>query len=84
MNVQGRFVKDVLVVPAECVNSGQDGDFCYVVNENGVVEKKVIEKGLASDDAVEVKSGLAAGDKVISGGLTTGITEGTRVTAVEE
>ncbi len=84
VNVQGRFVKDVLVVPAECVNSGQDGDFCYVVNENGVVEKKVIEKGLASDDAVEVKSGLAAGDKVISGGLTTGITEGTRVTAVEE
>ncbi len=84
VSVQGRSAKDVLVVPAECVNSGQDGDFCYVVNENGVVEKKVIEKGLASDDAVEVKSGLAAGDKVISGGLTTGITEGTRVTAVEE
>lgn len=84
VNVQGRSVKDVLVVPAECVNSGRDGDFCYVVNENGVVEKKVIEKGLASDDAVEVKSGLAAGDRVISGGLTTDITEGTRVTAVEE
>jgi len=84
VSVQGRSVKDVLVVPAECVNSGQDGDFCYVVNENGVVEKKVIEKGLASDDAVEIKSGLAAGDKVISGGFTAKITEGARVTAVEE
>ena len=84
VSVQGSTVRDVLVVPAECVNSGQDGDFCYVVNENGVVEKKVIEKGLASDDAVEVKSGLAAGDKVVSGGLTTDITEGTHVTAVEE
>lgn len=84
VSVQGRAVKDVLVVPAECVNSGQDGDFCYVVNENGVVEKKEIEKGLASDDTVEIKSGLAAGDKVISGGFTTEITEGARVTAVEE
>lgn len=84
VSVQGRSVKDVLVVPAECVNTGQDGDFCYVVNENGVVEKKVIEKGLASDDTVEIKSGLAAGDKVISGGFTTEITEGARVTAVEE
>ena len=55
-----------------------------MVNADGVVEKKIIEKGLSSDDSVEVKSGLAAGDKVISGGLTTGITEGTRVTAVEE
>lgn len=44
----------------------------------------MIEKGLTADDAVEIKSGLAAGDKVISGGLTTGITEGIRVTAVEE
>ena len=84
VNVQGRSAKDVLVVPAECVNSGQDGDFCYVVNADGVVEKKMIEKGLSSDDSVEVKSGLAAGDKVISGGLTTGIVEGIRVTAVEE
>ncbi len=84
VNVQGRSVKDVLVVPAECVNSGQDGDFCYVVNEDGIVEKKIIEKGLSSDDSVEVKSGLAAGDKVISGGLTTDIAEGIRVTAVEE
>ena len=84
VNVQGRSVKDVLVVPAECVNSGQDGDFCYVVNADGIVEKKIIEKGLSSDDSVEVKSGLAAGDKVISGGLTTDIAEGIRVTAVEE
>ena len=55
-----------------------------MVNADGVVEKKMIEKGLSSDDSVEVKSGLAAGDKVISGGLTTGIEEGIHVTAVEE
>ena len=66
------------------MHSGQDGDFCYVVNADGIVEKKIIEKGLSSDDSVEVKSGLAAGDKVISGGLTTDIAEGIRVTAVEE
>lgn len=83
VSVQGREAKDVLVVPTECINSGQDGDFCYVVQENGILAKKMIEKGLSSDDATEILSGLEFGDKVVSGGITTGIQEGTAVTAVE-
>lgn len=80
--VQGNEVKDVIVVPTECINSGQDGDFCYIVKD-GVLVKKNVETGLASDSLTEIKSGLEFGDVVVSGGITTGLEEGMRVTAVE-
>lgn len=80
--VQGNEVKDVIVVPTECINSGQDGDFCYIVKD-GVLMKKNVETGLASDSLTEIKSGLEFGDVVVSGGITTGLEEGMRVTAVE-
>ena len=80
--VHGNEVKDVIVVPTECINSGQDGDFCYIVKD-GVLVKKNVETGLASDSLTEIKSGLEFGDVVVSGGITTGLEEGMRVTAVE-
>ena len=83
VSVNGQEVTDVLVVPTECVNSGQDGSFCYVVQEDGTLVRKTVETGLASDDYTEIKSGLEFGDKVVSGGITAGIQEGIRVTAVE-
>ena len=83
VTVNGQKAKDVLVVPTECINSGQDGSFCYVVQEDGVLVKKNVETGLESDDYVEIKSGLEFGDRVVSGGITAATQEGTRVTAVE-
>ena len=83
VTVNGQEAKDVLVVPTECINSGQDGSFCYVVQEDGVLVKKNVETGLESDDYVEIKSGLEFGDRVVSGGITAATQEGTRVTAVE-
>lgn len=83
VTVNGQEAKDVLVVPTECINSGQDGSFCYVVQEDGVLIKKNVETGLESDDYVEIKSGLEFGDRVVSGGITAATQEGTRVTAVE-
>ena len=83
VTVNGQEAKDVLVVPTECINSGQDGSFCYVVQEDGVLVKKNVETGLESDDYVEIKSGLEFGDRVVSGGITAATQEGTRVMAVE-
>ena len=83
VTVNGQEAKDVLVVPTERINSGQDGSFCYVVQEDGVLVKKNVETGLESDDYVEIKSGLEFGDRVVSGGITAATQEGTRVTAVE-
>ena len=83
VTVNGQEAKDVLIVPTECINSGQDGSFCYVVQEDGTLVRKNVETGLAADDYTEIKSGLEFGDRVVSGGITASIQEGMRVTAVE-
>ena len=83
VSVNGQEAADVLVVPTECINSGQDGSFCYVVQEDGTLVRKNVETGLSADDYTEIKSGLEFGDRVVSGGITAGIQEGTRVTPVE-
>ena len=83
VTVNGQEAKDVLIVPTECINSGQDGSFCYVVQEDGTLVRKNVETGLAADDYTEIKSGLEFGDRVVSGGITASIQEGMHVTAVE-
>ena len=55
---------DVVVLPAEVVNIGKDGSFCYVI-ENGVITRKDITTGISSDDYVEVTAGIKEGDEVI-------------------
>lgn len=84
VTVSGRKAENVIVVPVEAVNTGVDGSFCYVVDENGFVAKKEVVTGLASSMEVEIQSGLNAGDKVIRN--TTGmlVEEGMQVTAMEE
>ncbi|MDE6405906.1 MAG: efflux RND transporter periplasmic adaptor subunit [Lachnospiraceae bacterium] len=54
----------VVTVPLEVINSDRDGDFVYV-EENGVVVKRRITAGIASDNVSEVKEGLSAGENVI-------------------
>lgn len=55
---------DVVVLPAEVVNIGKTGLFCYVI-ENGVITKKDITTGISSDEYVEVLDGIQEGDEVI-------------------
>lgn len=54
----------VVTVPLEVINSDREGDFVYV-EENGVVAKRRITAGIASDSVSEVTEGLAAGENVI-------------------
>ena len=55
---------DVVVLPAEVVNIGKTGSFCYVI-KNGVITKKDITTGISSDEYVEVLDGIQEGDEVI-------------------
>lgn len=57
-------VQDTVMIPIEAVNADKDGDFCFAV-ENGVVVKKRLETGIASDMYMEVKEGLSENDIVI-------------------
>lgn len=67
-------------MPIEVINSDRDGDFVYV-EENGVVAKRRITTGIASDSAIEVKEGLSEGENVVmANGME--FEDGTAVTAM--
>ncbi len=55
---------NVLVIPITAVNTDVDGTYCYVI-QDGVAHRRDITIGLSSDTAVEVTSGLSAGEEVI-------------------
>lgn len=84
VTVSGRKAENVIVVPVEAVNTGMEGSFCYVVDENGVVARRDVVTGLASSMEIEIQSGLNAGDKVIRNTTGMMVEEGMRVTAMEE
>lgn len=73
--------KDVIVIPVELINSDNEGDFCYVLEDN-VITRRPIEKGISSDTSTEIVSGLSESDIVISdiGSLS----EGDNASAGEE
>jgi membrane fusion protein (multidrug efflux system) len=73
MFVKIRFVLDIqedaLLVPAEAVIPELSGYKVFVVGADGNAEQRMIEIGTRTDTQVQVLSGLAEGDKV----LTTGV-----------
>lgn len=67
----------VVTIPVQALNTGNEGDFCYVV-VNGVVEKRNVTIGASDGEYVEVSEGIKEGEEVIT--VVTGdITEGMSV-----
>ena len=83
VTIQGNKAENVVTVPIEAVNIGKDGSFVYIVNENGMIEKRIITTGLSSAEATEVKEGLDGTERVVLS-VDAGIEEGMQVTPVEE
>jgi membrane fusion protein, multidrug efflux system len=59
---------DVLVAPESAVVFDPAGTFVFRVGADGRVERAPVELGLRRGGKVEVKSGLAEGDRVVSAG----------------
>jgi len=57
-------------LPVDVVSVTNEGqNFVYVVNtENQTAQRKIVEIGKLYNDGIEIKSGLAIGDKVITSG----------------
>jgi multidrug efflux system membrane fusion protein len=60
--------KNVLVVPAAAIVHDGDATFVLVAGTDNKAHKKDVTLGLATHELVEVRSGLAAGDQVITKG----------------
>jgi len=56
-------LKDVLYVPIQSVVTVEDKKICYVAGSPA--QKREVETGLFNDNFVEIKSGLAEGEKVL-------------------
>jgi len=54
---------DVLYVPIQSVITVEEKKICYVIRSRA--EKREVETGLFNDNFVEIKSGLAEGEKVL-------------------
>ena len=83
VTIQGNKAENVVTVPIEAVNIGKDGSFVYIVDENGMIEKRIITTGLSSAEATEVKEGLDGTERVVLS-VDAEIEEGMQVTPVEE
>jgi HlyD family secretion protein len=70
--------KNVLRVPTEAI---LDAHFVYVLTDDGVLQKKEFEPGLSNWTSTEVKSGLTAGERIVSSPDRAGIKDGARAVA---
>lgn len=61
--------KPGIVVPNAAVLSDQQGDYVFVVNEQGVVERRNVVKGPLNGTARAVAKGLAASERVVINGI---------------
>jgi len=73
----GQFVQVVLtlselpnaiVVPAQAVQTGQNGQYVYVVDQNQTVEERPVTIGVGYNGEIVVQSGLKAGEIVVTDG----------------
>lgn len=75
-------LSDALVIPAQAVQRGPDGDFVYVL-DGEVVRQQSVSVGVEVDDQhVQVSEGLKAGERVVTEGQFR-LKPGSRVIALD-
>ncbi len=60
--------QNVLVVPTQAVQSGQQGDYVFVVKPDMTVDVRQVKVGNTARGATEVQQGLSAGETVVTDG----------------
>jgi multidrug efflux system membrane fusion protein len=59
---------DALVIPSVAVQTGQQGQFVFVLKSNGTVEARPVTTGRAVDDSVVIEKGLQPKEQVVTDG----------------
>ena len=62
-------VKDAVVLPAQAVQLGANGNYVYVIGSDNKVKVTPVTLGPASGDTVSIASGVAIGDHVVIDGV---------------
>jgi multidrug efflux system membrane fusion protein len=61
-------VRDATMVPAEAVQSGQRGQYVYVVKADGTVENRMVTQGAAVGGKMIIEKGVTPGEMVVTDG----------------
>jgi membrane fusion protein (multidrug efflux system) len=61
--------RNAIAIPVNSIQKSEEGDYVYV-NSNGYAKRKNITEGATSNNMTEIKTGLAAGDEVITEGAS--------------
>lgn len=80
VSVSAGEANDAIVVPTDSINYGNDGTFVMVIR-NGLLEKQIVETGLADDTNTQILSGINEGEQVVIGEIDY-LTEGMKVAGV--
>lgn len=62
-------LSDALVVPSRAIQTGQSGNYVFVVKPDRTVEQRPIELGVTVDTRAVVQKGLAPGEQVVTEGV---------------
>jgi multidrug efflux system membrane fusion protein len=80
LRLQVRTIKDAVVVPVTALRHGAKGDFVYVLNAaDKTASIRPVTRGQATVDTIEIRSGLTAGEQVITEGADR-LKDGAKVT----
>jgi multidrug efflux system membrane fusion protein len=63
-----RTLNDVTVIPSEAIQSGQQGQFVFVLKPDQTVESRPVKPGQTIENQIVVESGIAPGETVITDG----------------
>ncbi|HET9177251.1 MAG TPA: efflux RND transporter periplasmic adaptor subunit [Terriglobia bacterium] len=60
--------QDVLVVPSQAVQAGQQGDYVFVVKQDKTVDVRQVKVGQTVNNSTEILQGLTGGETVVTDG----------------
>ncbi len=75
--------ENAILIPVGAVNVDVDGEFVYVVDENGILTKQPIVTGISSDTMVQVLEGISEGEQIVTD-VTADLQEGMSVMAMPQ
>lgn len=69
---------DAVVIPSQAIQTGQQGQYVYVMRPDSTVESRPVTVGLRLDGTTVIEKGVSPGDKVVTDGHLR-LVSGTRV-----
>lgn len=61
-------IKDAVVVPAQAVQTGQQGQYVFVVKDDATAELRPVKAGITADGMTVIEQGVKPGEQVVTDG----------------